>query len=401
VKGLVRPKPVHLAQLNARVVRGPRADGRWYWRICTAGGAGKEVAVGSGWWTRDEAAKAMASSVAGVAVSLDSHGVLVRDVLELYLGAVAERPNGASSTLVTYTNFAKHINRLMGQFLAQQLSRRDLEEYVRTRLGEHAGSPQGRRLPRFVSPQSVEAEIAFLRGAVRWAGENGVLEDGTRLPYVRVRPTKEPVPARNMHTPSIQDVTMIINYLAVTRGWLCWTVVALTVLRETGLRVGEAKSLRWSSLDMAARKLSVFGKVGHRLLPMSDGLHQFFSKLREARPAEPPEQHIVREGVLGRSDLGTRIIHAAGVVGVRAFSPQGIRRAVVQALYRTGADPGIAGAILGHSPEVALRHYRQATFDEQAAALNLALRAAGSQPPSGDPVTNPVTVTVEFRDRRD
>lgn len=393
-----RPKPVSVGQYNARVVRGPREDGRWYWRVCTAGGAGREVSAGSGWWTRDEASRSLAGLVSGATQAVEPHSVLVRDVLELYLGAVSERPNGSKSTLVTYKNFARHVVRLLGNGLAQHLSRRDLEGYVRTRLGEYAKNPQGEDLPRFASAQSVEAEVAFLRGAVRWAGENGVLEDGSRLPYVRVRTSREPVPARNMHTPSIEDVTAIINYLAATRGWTCWSVVALVILRETGLRVGECKSLCWNSLDMQYRKMSVYGKMGFRVVPISDGLHEYLTRLRLKRCAEPATQSVVREHVLGRSDLGTRIIMAAGAIGVRAFSPQGVRRAVVQALYRNGADPGIAAALMGHSPEVALKHYRQATFDEQAAALNRALQSAGTRPQLDPPVTDPVTVTIDFRD---
>ena len=38
---------------------------------------------------------------------------------------------------------------------------------------------------------------------------------------------------------------------------------------------------------------------------------------------------------------------------------------VVRALYRSGEDPSVAGAVVGHSPVVALRHYRDVTAESR------------------------------------
>lgn len=47
-----RPKPVALGDVRLSVVRGPRADGLWYWR---ARRSGARDTLWSGWATREEA----------------------------------------------------------------------------------------------------------------------------------------------------------------------------------------------------------------------------------------------------------------------------------------------------------------------------------------------------------
>jgi hypothetical protein len=44
----------------------------------------------------------------------------------------------------------------------------------------------------------------------------------------------------------------------------------------------------------------------------------------------------------------------------------------VDALYRAGVDVSVAAAVLGHSPAVALRHYRRASEDDRHEAVRRA-----------------------------
>lgn len=63
--------------------------------------------------------------------------------------------------------------------------------------------------------------------------------------------------------------------------------------------------------------------------------------------------------------------------GVRYAPPSKIRTMVENQLFDASADPGVVSAQLGHTPEVSLRHYRQAKAGrvaEVAAAAGLGRR---------------------------
>lgn len=53
-----RPKSITMGRVKARVQRGPRADGRWYWKADRQAGPTRET-VWCGWGAVDEAEKAI------------------------------------------------------------------------------------------------------------------------------------------------------------------------------------------------------------------------------------------------------------------------------------------------------------------------------------------------------
>lgn len=65
-------------------------------------------------------------------------------------------------------------------------------------------------------------------------------------------------------------------------------------------------------------------------------------------------------------------VKACGVAGVRRFSPHALRRAAVVALYRAGTDVSVAASVAGHSPAIALKHYREVAESETASAIKAA-----------------------------
>jgi hypothetical protein len=62
------------------------------------------------------------------------------------------------------------------------------------------------------------------------------------------------------------------------------------------------------------------------------------------------------------------------------FAPGGARRFVVRELYRSGEDPSVAGAVVGHSPVVAMRHYRDVSQEEKREAMARARLGYGLLP---------------------
>jgi hypothetical protein len=55
-----RPAAIDLGDLHVSIVRGPNAEGRWYWRARDA----DRATVWTGWATRDEAAREGAAILA-------------------------------------------------------------------------------------------------------------------------------------------------------------------------------------------------------------------------------------------------------------------------------------------------------------------------------------------------
>jgi hypothetical protein len=55
-----RPAAIDLGDLHVSIVRGPNAEGRWYWRARDA----DRATVWTGWATRDEAAREGAAVLA-------------------------------------------------------------------------------------------------------------------------------------------------------------------------------------------------------------------------------------------------------------------------------------------------------------------------------------------------
>ena len=394
-----RPAAASLGDYRARVVRGPRqSDGRWYWRVYQTDGSGGEPIVNTGWWHRQEVDRVLAGLVGGRALAVDVAGgatptaddqqITVKDMLELFLGHTQQRTELSRHTQVCYRNFARPVARLLGGYRAFALLKSHIDAYVTARLAEpvmiktgNGPEPTGRT----AAVESVKAEISLLRKAYNWARTAGLVLDKEPLPSVQVRQKRRAPPARNEHTPSSADLDRVVVYFTERRGRHSWIVVLLVVLRETGVRIGEAEGLTWGAVSFGNRRIRVYGKVGYRLVPMTSELVTFLREVRASRPDETKDDRVVppRSGLPSAS--GRAINAAAARLGITPFSAQGIRRSVVVALYRGGFDPGLAAAILGHSPKIALAHYRRASEGEKATALELALAAARAS----SSVTNP------------
>ena len=102
-----RPKPFTVGGLSYGVVRGPNAEGAWYWRARRADG----TTAWTGWETR-----------AGVVLQsghIDPTPVTrvstVADVLRRWLDARANDPQLARSTCLKYERMARRLNSLIGQ----------------------------------------------------------------------------------------------------------------------------------------------------------------------------------------------------------------------------------------------------------------------------------------------
>lgn len=356
---LKKPEPRACGDIRYRVVRGPReADGRWYWRAERYFSGGGET-VWTGWGTVGEADQQVARLAGGKAAT-GGQAETVRDLLAYWLGAQEERQDIAPATLVIRTYQCKAAIGGMGAVRLDRLDRGTMERHRDQRL--RAGA----------APRSVAGEIGVLRQAWRWGRECGLCPD-RELPGVRVKiETRRKTPA-----PRAGVVTAALEHLTG------WRRLAVLLLEGTGCRLGEIADLTWAQVDFQLQEIEVRGKTGARRVPL---LPQLVTALEEARPPDPrPEARVLGVSAsTSRSLLRRDIAAACAAAGVARFSAQGLRKAAVGALYRSGVDVGTAAAVLGHSPAVALSHYRDVTEeDRRDALLRSGLgRAAETAPPA-------------------
>jgi len=152
------------------------------------------------------------------------------------------------------------------------------------------------------------------------------------------------------------------------------------LLWATGCRLAEIAGLRWSDVEERGGRtwLHVLGK-GRR--PRSVPLSADAAAELAAWRAEHDGGH--ESWVLGRAPGSAKtLLHRDLDRAGAAWSPHALRRAVVDRLYRAGVEVGSAAELLGHSAEVALRHYREASESDLVGAVDRA--GLGRLPAAGD-----------------
>jgi len=337
-----RPSGFQVDHARVDVLRGPRDDGRWYWRARVADGAGKRPIVWSGWATRDEAG-------AAVRVALDetapAHEELrtVRDLLECWVAAQQSRRDVSDLTRKTCQVAG---NRLVSHGLAEvrldTLDRRAIERHRDEAL--RAGE----------SGATVTRDLKYLRQAWTWAVESGLIPNRV-LPRVRIERVR---PVYSRFTPDTDQVAQLLDGVSerVRR--------ALVLLASTGCRVSEILLLTWARVPLDASRLRVDGKTGERWVELHPAVS---AELRTWERAAPTQRVIGISSNTVRKALARR----SAELGLPKVSPNGLRRHVVDALYRTGRIDAAASQ-LGHSAATALSVYRQVTERDRRAAVESA-----------------------------
>lgn len=331
------PAPRSCGAYPYRVVRPQREDGRWYWR-CERRENGVKVTHWTGWATIAEADRAVAAIACGQAAPGQAVDT-VRDLLSYWLGAQEQRTDFSASSLRIRTQQCKALAAELSAVKLDRLDRVALEGYRNRRMARAA-------------PRTVGGEMGCLRTAWRWGREMGLTPD-RELPQVTIRIVARrttPIPSRS----TIQ---------AAVAGMSGWSRLAVLLLEGTGCRLGEIASLTWDRVDLQNEEIQVRGKTGLRLVPLSPAL------VRELKNAPRVGSLVLGRGYAAAKNLARFIWAACDAASVPRFSPQGLRKAAVGALYRSGVDIGTAASFMGHSPAVALKHYREASEGDRREAL--------------------------------
>jgi integrase len=351
-----RPSPQTLGPYHARVVRGPDTAGRWYWRVWEWDEATRSEISHQCFWSGDQ------KEVYGVLQTLMAdaplpvqHVTTLRELLECWIAYQCDRTDISAATVHHRRYCARALARVVGAERIEVVGRATLERFRDRRLGENSVhvSRSGKRTDtgERISAATVRAELVQLRSAWLWGREIGVipLRD---LPRIRVRASVQEKPE-----PTRDELVQVHSHLDG------WAKLAMLLYTTTGARLTEVASLIWRSVDLERAVLTVEGKMGRRAIPLSAAMAGLLTQER-ARRQPAPEDRVLECSPATARGIHTRLEVACRLAGVPRISPGTLRRLAVATLYRSGADPSVAAAVLGHSPTVARAYYRQVNLGD-------------------------------------
>jgi integrase/recombinase XerC len=338
-----RPSPLRLRGLSYSVVRGPNAEGDWYWRARDA----EDRTVWTGWSSR----AALLQSAPGEVPEPPSFRT-VADLIAQWMETRERDPQLKPQTLTTCAARAKGVLAAVGDELLTDLGPA-LMERLRDRL-----------IAAGLTQRGVNARQRLLRAAARWASAEERLTHKP-LPVMRLRSAER---VNLDYTPTEAEA------LAALREMSGETGLAATVLAITGARVSEVVDLKRGDLDLSSGWLRLSGKTGPRRFPLIAELRALLGDRgcsTDGRP-EPtsPDTPLFRWPM--RAPAGAvrcQLAHACRRAGVPRFTPHGLRRMVVNRILRAGADITAAAELMGHSPSVMLSYYRRVSSDDRAAGV--------------------------------
>ena len=134
-----RPAAIDLGDLHVSIVRGPNAEGRWYWRARDA----DRATVWTGWATRDEAAREGAAVLAKPKASATSaipteHASTMGEVLDSWWRVIEGDTVLRDTTKRTYLSRLLRLRRHLSHAPVAGMNRAALQGYLAKRIDEAA-----------------------------------------------------------------------------------------------------------------------------------------------------------------------------------------------------------------------------------------------------------------------
>lgn len=348
--------------------RGRRGD-RAYWRARR-----QQETIWCGWGTPAEAYEQVQAALVVADIAVENKrrrrsSATVAEVLAEWLDYEQSAELVRSSTLEGYRRHVRHLTEVVGHVAVHAITTDTLERYI----GERKRAKVNRRTAAF--------EFRYLNRAIRWAAETGRIDPVAQLP--RIRPGKaearqEPEP------PPIESIRLVLKALGEMESQ--WVRVIVELALHTGARIGELCHLKVSDIDLTlgAETMSVPDvegcKTGGRpipLVPAAARLVRDWLDLRGREKLRRRPSKAFAHYFTGRSPVGARNTIAESLrdkpdwskIPGQQWAMGDLRKRMVTELYGSGADPGVAGKIVGHSPLTALKHYNRPSMTARREAL--------------------------------
>jgi integrase len=264
-----------------------------------------------------------------------------RTFAELYDAFTASRVDVAEATMANYATHRIRLLDLLGERDPAAIGWQDVQVAVTALSAD-------------LSPLSVRNYLGTLRLVLDFADldPNPARDRRVKLP----RPD-ETIP----NPPTAGEVETIIAN--APRRWR----LAIRVLEQTGMRVGELARLEWGDIDLAGLRLRIrTGKTSaaRRWVPVREWL------MEEIEATCPPDDRTAMRRVFpgaGKDTIGNAMRNACKVAGIASYSPHDLRHRYISVKIREGIPVTQVAAHVGHSRKsLTLDTYSHVLIDEKA-----------------------------------
>ncbi|HYT51492.1 MAG TPA: site-specific integrase [Gaiellaceae bacterium] len=262
-----------------------------------------------------------------------------RTFADLYDAFTASRVDVAETTKINYGTHRIRLVDLLGDRDPQTIGWQDVQGVVSSLADD-------------LAPLSVRNYLGTLRIVLDFA-------DLDPNP-ARDRRVKLPRPEESLPNPptSAEVETIIVN---AARRWR----LAIRVLEQTGMRVGELVACEWGDVDRANLRLRIrTGKTAaaRRWVPVPEWL------IEEIEETCPPDDRTALRRVFpgaGRQTIGNAMRNACKTAGIASYSPHDLRHRFISVKIREGIPVTEIAAHVGHSRKsLTLDTYAHVLIDE-------------------------------------
>ena len=266
---------------------------------------------------------------------------------------LAKQAEGLSANTITWYKYStQRFTRFLGAEVALAEALDKVREYVVALRSEK------------LSSSSVAGYVRVLAGFFNWAYEQGYIDKDPAKIVKRVR-ERQRVPG-----PLTDDeVRILLENLPKPRTFTnCRNRVAVLLMLDAGLRVGELSGIRIQDVHLNDREIRVLGKGNkERVIPMGDTVLAELRRYltwRKAAKAPENEDHlfltITREPTT-RATFVQFMKRFSDETGLRQLHCHKLRHTAAMNMLKNGADAYSVQAILGHSPPQMTARYVHAT----------------------------------------
>jgi len=273
------------------------------------------------------------------------------------------------------TIYYGHIMRLLGKERIEDLNVHHINIYKKMRKGELAlktyrKDPDGNKIPVYkgmIGNRTIMKELSYFSGFLKWCRRERELElkpiHIERLPHARPKPF--------VLSPS--EIVRILN--AVTPFHRAFILCLYTL----GLRLSEARNLRWSDIDLGTGAVRVVQKGGEqKILPMNEWLKTALDAV------EKRGEYVFASRKTGRGSTETesKPIYDIRKALLKACREAGIEKKVNHHLFRHSIATHLMGndvnlrviqSYLGHSEIESTEWYTHVAMGHMGKAANATL----------------------------
>lgn len=248
--------------------------------------------------------------------------------------------------------FKNHVLPILGNIRAEGITLAHFHQYKKKRL-ESRGSNR-----------SICKEIAYIGSFYKWGKQYGYLSG---LPFrIERLPYRRPIP-------NILSFDETIRFIRACSPDI-YRVLFLTIY-NLGVRLDEARKIKWSNVDIENKTITVMGKGSkERRIPFGNWLREELKKLKSQDL--PTEEYVFRSKRTGRplTDVRKAIARAKKAAGIdKRIHAHLLRHGFATHLLEDGVNLRIIQQLLGHAQIQTTEWYTQVSVETKRSAINTLL----------------------------